>query len=159
MRRLFFLLLAGVSLLSACKKQKTDDDYLKIFRFDIKNHDVVFGFKKVHFLTDSVYFQFSTIAPYDCDKYRINSGVQDDGKNFSMLLGNIYKDGAQCVYGSFPATATFKSAALPNGMYKIIVKKNGVDFDGELRVTNTEYIMDWVHDEHCMKWEPKTYIR
>ena len=146
-------------LFSSCKKQEDAPEYIKTFSFDIKNHDLIFGFKRVHFLTDSVYFQFATTASYNCDQYRINSGILNEGNMFTMLLGNIYLDGAQCVYGAFPAIATYKSPVLPEGLYKITVKKNGVSFDGELRVAENEYLFNWAHDEDCMKIEPKTLPR
>lgn len=159
MRKFLLVLLIGSFFFSSCKKDEAEPTYLKTFSFDIKNHDLTFGFKRVHFLTDSVYFQFATVTNYDCDQYRINSGIQHEGSSFLMLLGNIYLDGSQCIYGSFPATATYKSEALPEGLYKLSVKKNGVNFDGELRVTADEYSFNWTHDDDCMRITTKTFPR
>lgn len=146
-------------LSSACKKQETTPEFQKTFRFDIKNHEVVFGLKRVHFLTDSVYFHFATVADYNCDKWRINSGVQDEGHTLNMVLGNIYYDGTQCVYGNFPATASYRSPKLAEGNYKIIVQKSGTEYTGELVVTASEYRFNWAHDADCMLVQPKTFPR
>lgn len=159
MRNFLLIIITAGLFISGCKKSETEPVYLKTFSFDIKNHDLTFGLKRVHFLTDSVYFRFETVREYDCDQYRINSGIQNEGSLFLMLLGNIYLDGSQCIYGAFPATATYKSEALPEGLYKFSVKKNGLNYEGELRVTADEYQFNWQHDEDCMKITTKSFPR
>lgn len=159
MNKLLPFLAALVLCFSACKKGEEAPEFQKTFRFNIKNHEVVFGLKRVHFLTDSVFFHFKTIADYNCDKWRINSGVQDEGHTLNLVLGNIYYDGTQCVYGNFPATASYQLPKLAEGLYKIAVTKDNREYTGELQVSASEYRFNWAHDADCMLIEPKTFPR
>jgi hypothetical protein len=143
----------------ACKKNGNDEDFVRTFYFDVKNNDLVLGMKKVHNLTDSFYFQLDTKDQYNCDRYRINCSQEDDGKTLKITCGNIIYENGFCTYGSFPATFQYKSPKLTEGSYRIIVKKNTAEFEGELKVTANGYFFDWVHDEHGAKIDPKSFPR
>jgi hypothetical protein len=161
MRIMHFLAAVVFFTAAACKKNgENEDAYVKTLLFDVKNHEVIMGMKKVHNLTDSFYFEFNTKdASFNCDQYRINAAELNEAKKLTITLGNIYQEPGQCVYGSFPATFRYKSPKLPVGLYRIVVKKSNVDFDGELNVTENGYFFDWVHDEHAMKIDPKSFPR
>jgi hypothetical protein len=154
---LLIVLLAGIW--AGCKKNGNADDYTRTFYFDVKNLDLIIGMKKVHNLTDSFYFELATKDMYNCDKYRINTSQEDDGKTFKITCGNIIQEGGQCIYGAYPAIYLYKSPKLAEGRYRIIVKKNTAEFEGELIVTANNYAFDWVHDEHGAKIDPKNFPR
>jgi hypothetical protein len=152
--KLFLSILCAVLFLG-CKKNTTEKDFYRSVTMDIKSYDLGFRIKKVHNLTDSIYFEFTTKNLYDCDQYVINMAVNASGKNIEITLGNVYKIIGFCTYGSFPAIGQYKSPALPTGEYGLFVKKDNVRFDGKVTVTNAAYTISWEHDLHCMEINPK----
>ncbi len=139
----------------SCTKEKTEEDFSQTISIDLNNTNVNFQINKVSNLTDSIYFEFTTTALYDCNKYAITINPQKINNKLQLTLGNISKYDPNCTAGQFPATGIYKMAALPVGKYGFFVKKGTATFEGELDVTPTAYIFDWVHDTHCMEITPK----
>jgi hypothetical protein len=139
----------------SCKENAVEEDFSQNISIDLNNTNVSFQIKKVSNLTDSIYFEFKSTAMYDCDKYVINNTAQKINNKLQLTLGSIAKSQPNCTAGQFPAIGIQKMAALPVGKYGFFVKKGTATFDGELEVTATAYVFDWVHDLHCMEINPK----
>jgi hypothetical protein len=150
-----FYIAVMVFLFSACKKNTTEEAPIQTVTMDIKSLDLNFHLRKVHNLTDSIYFEFTSKNLYDCDKYVINLSADVDAKTINITLGNIYKIIGFCNYGGYPAIGNYKSPALAIGQYNIVVKKENTNYEGKLTVSNTNYSFSWEHDAHCMEIHPK----
>lgn len=156
MKNLFIVLIGSVLFFSCKKNDDTPIETIGEINIDVQNNDFAFKLEKVHYLTDSIYFSFRTIdSNYNCDKYRINMATERIGNTINITLGNIYRDGGFCIYGFFPATNTYKTAALALGNYKLKVKNSTKTFEGLLQVTSNSYTINWEHDDHVMKIKPK----
>jgi hypothetical protein len=152
--KFLFVLSMGLFLIS-CKEKASEEDFSQNISIDLNNTDVSFQIKKISNLTDSISFEFKSTTLYDCDKYVINNTAQKINNKLQLTLGAISKSQPTCTAGQFPAIGSHKMAALPVGKYGFFVKKGTATFDGELEVTPTAYVFDWVHDAHCMEINPK----
>jgi hypothetical protein len=158
MKRIIFYSIC-IALAAGCKKNSSPEDYPASIQINIGNYDLQFQLKKVHNLTDSIYFEFTTVAQYDCNKYTINYSAQTVNNKLDITLGNIFKYDPFCIYGQFPAVSKYKSAKLANGTYGFFVKKGYATFEGTLEVTDYAYTIQWDHDLHCMEINPKVLIK
>jgi hypothetical protein len=137
----------GSFILLSCTKKQETEIAIGTIKIDLKYDNLIFDIAKIGSYTDSLNLTFSSKTLYNCNLYKINYALQQNGNNYTFVMGNTFYDPGFCQFGNFPAMAKIKLSDFKIGIYNLQVIDDSKTYKGTFKVTATQYIFDWGFDD------------